>query len=216
MLFRPPDPAVFTCRSVEHPGPRFRKRRTAPQIVAIATGLALKWSLFPATAAPVDTSTSAAPAAKAPATSYYLIQRISITTDSGIRSLDVGTEVMLVKRGKNGSIVRLLDGTELEVSPGQITQDAARAQQLADQERGKAAANAESARARAEAQAAADSARRDKEVAAAQDYVRQAQNAALSAPATPPPTPRPWGLTGSALDEKPKIVGTVKPPPKKK
>jgi hypothetical protein len=143
---------------------------------------------------------------------YYLVQRIPLTTDAGVRSLSVGTKVTLLKREKSGMKIRLSDGIELVVTPGQLTQDAALAEQLADEERGKVAAAAEEARASAAARTAAEAARREKEVADAQDYLRRAENAVASAP---PATPRPWGLTGSALDEKPKIVARMRPQKKR-
>ena len=96
------------------------------------------------------------------------------------------------------------------------TAQAAWARQLVDQDRGKAAAIAEDARARAEARTSAESARRDKEVAAAEDYVRRAQNTVLSEPVAAPAATRPWGLKGSALDEKPRVVAKVKAPKKDK
>ena len=184
----------------------------AAMVIAVAFG----GSLASVAGTPSGTPAPAAGNTRVAEASYYLTQRIPVTTDTGIRSLDIGTEVMLVKRGKNGIVVRLLDGMELVVSPGQLTHDGALAQQLADQEREKAAAIAESARARAEAKTSAETAQRQKEVSEAEDYVRRAQNAALSAPAVPVATPRPWGLTGSALDEKPKVVAKVKPPKKDK
>lgn len=213
MLFRSPDQlARFTARFYLNS----RRREAAPKIVTAAIAATLGWGPASMVAMPVDRPASKAQAAQTAGVSYYLTQRIAVTTREGIRSLDIGTEVTLVKRVKNGMIISLLDGTEWVVSPGQLTQDAALAQQLADQDRGKVAAIAEDVRARAEARASAESARRDKEVAAAEDYVRRAQNAVLSAPVAAPEASRPWGLKGSALDEKPKVVATVKAPKKDK
>jgi len=175
--------------------------------------VALGWSVASVTAMPVETPAPTAPGAKAAGMTYYLLQRIPLTTDAGVRSLSVGTKVTLVKREKSGMKIRLSDGTELVVTPGQLTQDTALAEQLADEERGKAAVAAEEARASAAARTAAEDARREKEVADAQDYLRRAENAAPSV--APPATPRPWGLTGSALDEKPKIAARIKPPKKR-
>lgn len=213
MLFRSPDQlARFTTRLYSNS----RRHKATPQIVAAAFVATLGWGTASVMAMPLDTPASKAQTAPTAGVSYYLTQRIAVTTREGIRSLDIGTEVTLVKRVKNGMIISLLDGTEWVVSPGQLTQDAALAQQLADQDRGKVAAIAEDVRARAEARASAESARRDKEVAAAEDYVRRAQNAVLSAPVAAPEASRPWGLKGSALDEKPKVVATVKAPKKDK
>ena len=216
MLFPPPIRFALVSRAANRPSPSRWKRATAPRMTALITAASFAWGLASIAATPGDAPAPAEKGAKAAAPSYYLVQRISLTTATGIRSLEIATEVMLVKRGKNGMLVRLLDGTELQVSPGQLTQDAALAQRLADEERGRAAAIAEEARARAEALTAAESARREKESAAADDYVRRAQSAAVSAPAAPVATPRPWVLQGSALDEKPKAVAVVKIPPKKK
>ena len=174
--------------------------------------VALGWSVAPVTAMPVETPASTAPEAKAAGMTYYLVQRVSLTTDAGVRSLYVGTKVTLVKREKSGMKIRLSDGIELVVTPDQLTQDSALAEQLADEERGKAAAAAEEARANAAARTAAEAARREKEVADAQDYLRQAQNAP---PSAPPATPRPWGLTGSALDTKPEVVARIRPQKKR-
>jgi len=152
------------------------------------------------------------PENQADGTTYYLTKRIPVTTESGVRSVLIGTKVTFAGRVKDGMKVRLPDGTELVVTPEQLTQDAARAQQLADEERAQSSSAAAEARTRAEAHHAAETDRRAREIAAAQKYLREAQNVAPSAPATP----RPWGLIGSALDEKPTVVATVRPPKKKK
>lgn len=214
MLFCPPD--HFIGRFAAYSYFSSQKRKAVPQMAAMVIAVAFGGSLASRAATPGGATASTNGSTQAAETSYYLTQRIPVTTDAGIRSLDIGTEVMLVKRGKNGIVVRLLDGTELVVSPGQLTHDASRAQQLADQEREKAAAAAESARAQAEAKTSAEAARREREVSAAEDYVRRAQNAALAASAEPAATSRPWGLTGSALDEKPKVVAKVNVPKKNK
>ncbi|HSI12253.1 MAG TPA: hypothetical protein VK961_09430 [Chthoniobacter sp.] len=108
--------------------------------------------------------------------------------------------------------VKLADGIELAVAARQVTQNSAAAQMFANREQAQADAGAAEARARTEARVAEETARREKEMAAAIEYVRQAQGATPNAPETP----RPWGLTGGALDEKPRVVATIRRPAKKK
>lgn len=179
----------------------------------IAAGLA---AFFCAAFAPVTVRANEAqdssPAANADGATYYLTERISVTRDDGIQSVMTGTKVTFSRTIKGGMKVKLADGTELTVATRQVTQDSAEAQRLADQEQAQAYAGAAEARARAEARIAEETARREKEVAAAIEYVRRARGATPTAPATP----RPWGLTGSALDEKPRVVATIRPPAKKK
>jgi len=173
-------------------------------------------AVFYAALAPVAVRANETPdsfqAANVDGATWYLTERISITRNDGIQSVMIGTKVTFVRPVKDGMKVKLADGTELAVTTRQVTQDSGVAKGLADQEQAQADAGAAEARARAEARTAEESARREKEITAAIEYVRQAQGATPNAPATP----RPWGLTGSALDEKPRVVATIRPPAKKK
>jgi hypothetical protein len=168
---------------------------------------AFVWSNAVLVGRPAEMIVPSPETAKTNGVTYYLIQRISVETDAGVRGVEIGTVATLVKKGKSGMKIRLPDGVETIVTPQQLTQDAALAEQLAEQERQQAAAVAEEARARAEARLAAGDTRREKEAAAAQDYVRRAE---INASPSPPATPRPWGLIGSALDEKPRVVARVR------
>jgi hypothetical protein len=180
---------------------------------ALAVATALAWGDGVLVAMPMETPAPSAESAKARLTAYFLVQRISVATETGICSVPIGTEAVLVNKGKNGMKIRLSDGTELIVTAEQLTQDAALAGRLADEERRKTAVSTEITRARAQAQIAVENARREREEAAAQDYIRRAEK---NDPPAPPATPRPWGLIGSALDEKPKVVATIKAPKKQK
>jgi hypothetical protein len=161
--------------------------------------------LAAASAGPNEPS-APSPKSKVDGATYYLLQRATLTTDSGVRSVPTGSEVHFVQRVQGGIKVKLTDGTEMVVAPDVLTQDAKLAQQLADDERAAAAATAADIRARADARTAAETELREKEMAAAQDYLRKAQFAAP----VPDATPRPWGLTGSALDERPKVTRSRK------
>lgn len=152
------------------------------------------------------------PTANADGGTYYLTERISVTRSDGIQSVMPGTKVTFVRRVKGGMKVKLADGIELAVAARQVTQNSAAAQMFANREQAQADAGAAEARARTEARVAEETARREKEMAAAIEYVRQAQGATPNAPETP----RPWGLTGGALDEKPRVVATIRRPAKKK
>ncbi|MEP6672269.1 MAG: hypothetical protein ABJF10_24105 [Chthoniobacter sp.] len=179
----------------------------------IAAGLvAVFCAAFALVAVRANETPDSFPAANADGATYYLTERISVTRSDGIQSVMTGTKVTFVRTVKDGMKVKLADGMELAVAARQVTQDSAVAQRLADQEQAQADTGAAEARARAEARAAEETARREKEMATAIDYVRQAQGATPIAPATP----RPWGLTGSALDEKPRVVATIRRPAKKK
>lgn len=81
--------------------------------------------------APVQQTSAATPRAKrlAPPGVYYLTERISITTDSGIRAFRPGERVIAVKKQQKKWMVT--DGTsDLEVSPRQLTNDLDFAEQL--------------------------------------------------------------------------------------
>ncbi len=65
----------------------------------------------------------------------YVIKRISIVSDSGIRSIDVGTPVELVATTKGVCKIKLADGTQLATTMDNLSLDADAANRLADQER---------------------------------------------------------------------------------
>jgi hypothetical protein len=78
---------------------------------------ALPWAPAAAQATPPERVKHLAPQGV-----YYLLQRVSITTDDGIVGVDAGTKVTLVK--DTGASLQVTDGkTQFEVTPNQVTND---------------------------------------------------------------------------------------------
>jgi hypothetical protein len=146
---------------------------------------------------------------------YYVIKRISIVSDSGIRSINVGTPVELVAKTKSACKIRLTDGTQLATTMDHLSFDANAAQRLADQERAAREATDTAIRQWAEA----DQARRSAQAEANEAAMREAQKKIppTTSTASTDPAPQPSGLRGSALDAQPEVVAKVAhPKPKKK
>jgi len=147
---------------------------------------------------------------------YYVIKRISITTDSGVRSIAPGTPVEVIEKNKRGVKIKLPDGEELVTAPDHLTLDADAANRRADQERTAREAHDAAIRKWADAEAA----RRGAEAEANEQAMREAQkkippDSSASAPSS---SSQPSGLIGTALDARSGIVAKVahpKPPPKK-
>jgi len=57
----------------------------------------------------------------------FLLERIKAITDSGIVGVPVGTQVEIVSKNGNTLKVKALDGTTFDVTPAQVTDDAAKA-----------------------------------------------------------------------------------------
>ncbi len=159
-------------------------------------------------------------APRAPATTaatYYVIKRVSVTTDFGIQSVPLGTPVQVTARTNLDCKIRLTDGTELTVTPDQLTNDANLAKQIATDATVADAERADAARARAAVDAAS------RRPLAAANTMPQASTAGAGAvppaPAGQPAqaTPPVWyPLTGTMLDQKAASTGTVVNPPRKK
>jgi hypothetical protein len=70
----------------------------------------------------------------APPGVFYLTQRISMTTDSGVKGYSPGTKVLLLKRSP--SKLKVTDGsTDFEVALNQVTNDLDLAEELARKEK---------------------------------------------------------------------------------
>jgi len=163
----------------------------------------------PAAAAAVATPSPVTPAE---ATRYFLIKRVSVTTDSGILNVPPGTAVEVIEKSTLGYKVRLADGTALDATPDQISTDLRLVNQIVGGERAAYAARAEALRVRGEAEQARH---RQQTAAEATPLPNRSTANASSTPPVPqvfsaqftPLTPRP--VTGTMLDRKTTGDGTT-------
>lgn len=90
--------------------------------------------------------------ASAAENTFYLTERVSTVTDSGMRAFGPGTEVRKLSGADKAVKVKTIDGTELTVSSTQLTSDAAEGRRLesADRDARRQAENAAMARRLAE------------------------------------------------------------------
>jgi hypothetical protein len=59
----------------------------------------------------------------APPGIYYMLERVSVETDRGVKAVDAGEEVKLMMR-KGGGVMRVtIDGKDFDVKEGQVTND---------------------------------------------------------------------------------------------
>ena len=127
----------------------------------------------------------------APKGVYFLLQRVSITTDSGIIGIDPGTKVTLVKDKITSLLVT--DGqTQFEVTRDQVTNDMDAADAASKHSQASDAAVAESVRQRQEAELKAQKAQTE-------EAVREAQQHPTATPApvaTAAPLSNPFGRPG--------------------
>lgn len=71
----------------------------------------------------VENNAGSIPKADVPQGTFYVTQRVSVTTDSGIVGVNPGTPVLVVERLADGNLM-VTDGPEdFEVATDQITQD---------------------------------------------------------------------------------------------
>jgi regulator of protease activity HflC (stomatin/prohibitin superfamily) len=130
---------------------------------------------------------------------FYLKERVSVTTDTGIVNLLPGTKVTQVGKGSDSVTVKSDDGRECKVKKSQLTADAKEGEQIAQADANSRSA-AEAARAQANAAiAAAEEKKR-------QDARQNAENAMKlinqqSVTSSPPASaPTGGGLTGTSMD----------------
>jgi len=92
-------------------------------------------AVTPNTTATADSGSGATPQAQqhilAPKGIYFLLERVSVTTDSGIFSAPVGTKVIEISTTASG--MRVTDGQhQFNITPAQVTNDMTLADQLAN------------------------------------------------------------------------------------
>jgi uncharacterized protein YhaN len=148
---------------------------------------------------------------------YYVIKRIAITSDVGVRNINVGTKVELMSKAKGSCRIRLSDRIQVDTTMDHLTLDADAANRLADQER----AARETHDAALRQQIDADQARLRAQAAANEAAMREAQQKVpptITTASSDAPPPQ-MQLPGSALDDRSGTVAKVahpKAPAKKK
>jgi len=181
-------------------------KASGPRLIVIASAC-LGFALSPARGGDPGTD-SGTDTSKPIGKIYYTTQWIKVESDSGVTEVPIDTKVTgIAKAAKDRLKVKTDRDLVFEASPDQITDDPAKARELAQQE--------------AAAKAAKDAAAAQASLQAATAPTPQLNLAALPAPATSAPTTSGTsGLQGTSLDKgdydvvkSPKPKPTPRPPP---
>lgn len=104
-------------------------KKSAPVVVAAASPSPAAAPAMPTAQPLVQTPTRPAPAATpdtrrlAPPGVFYLLNRISVTTDSGVVGVAAGTQLLLLEKLEDGGL-KVTDGPEdFVVAPSEVTND---------------------------------------------------------------------------------------------